>query len=135
MDPRAMTMAVAGFAVALTPFLLVVLALRLSAYVARRRETIVARQIALTDAIHRELGAVAAPLVEKRLGGGWLVSMVAPLDRPGTTAALVRITERVFARERDANALRIVLTPGRVNVDTGRSAGAGHLGAARPMAA
>ena len=39
---------------------------------ARRRETI-ARQIAVTDAIHGELGAVVAPVVTRRLGGPWEV--------------------------------------------------------------
>jgi hypothetical protein len=55
-----------------------------------------ARQIALTDAIHRELGAVAAPTVTQR-GGGWLVDMMVPLDSPATVAAILGVTERAFA--------------------------------------
>jgi hypothetical protein len=85
-----------GIAVALTPFLMIVGLLRLAERVAQRREAGRARQIALTDAIHRELGAAAAPLVRRRVGGGWLVTMMVPLDRPGTVAALLRITHRVL---------------------------------------
>jgi hypothetical protein len=49
-------------AIALTPFLVVMALLRLADFVSARREASHARQIALTDAIHRELGAVAAPV-------------------------------------------------------------------------
>ena len=98
-------------AIALTPFLVVLALLRLAESVSVRRDARYARQIALTDAIHRELGAVAAPMVSRRPGGGWLVSMAVPLDRPGTTAAIVRITERMFARDGGVDPLRILLTP------------------------
>ena len=75
-------------AIVVTPFLVVFALLRLADAVSARNEARYARQIALTDAIHRELGAVAAPVVSRRPGGGWLVSMAVPLDRPGTTAAI-----------------------------------------------
>jgi hypothetical protein len=103
----------------------VVLALlRLADFVSTRREASHARQIALTDAIHRELGAVAAPVVSRRSGGGWLVSMAVPLDRPGTTAAIVRITERMFAPDSGGvDRLRIVLTPAAARPAAGTSAG------------
>ena len=87
-----------SIAIALTPFLVVIALLRLAESVSVRRDARNARQIALTDAIHRELGAVAAPMVSRRPGGGWLVSMAVPLDRPRTTAAIVRITERIAAK-------------------------------------
>jgi uncharacterized RDD family membrane protein YckC len=111
-------------AIALTPFLVVIALLRFADFVSARREASIARQIALTDAIHRELGAVAAPVVSRRPGGGWLVSMAVPLDRPGTTAAIVRITERMFAPDgRGVDALRILLTPAAARPVTGASAG------------
>ncbi len=102
-----------GVAFALMPFLAVVGLLRLVDRIAGRREAEWARQIELTDAIHGELGAAAAPWVRRRFGGGWVVSMKVPLDRPGTVAALLRITHRVFASTRDAGTrpVRIVLTP------------------------
>jgi hypothetical protein len=111
-------------AIALTPFLVVFALLRLADFVSARSEARYARQIALTDAIHRELGAVAAPVVSRRPGGGWLVSMAVPLDRPGTTAAIVRITERMFARDGGGvDPLRILLTPAVARPVAGASAG------------
>ena len=106
-----MTTTMVGLALAMIPLLAVAVLLRVADHVARRRDVRVARQIALTDAIHRELGAVAAPFVSRRFGGGWLVRMTAPLDRPGTTAALVRIAERQFASDAGTSRLRILLLP------------------------
>jgi hypothetical protein len=110
-------------AIALAPFLVVFALLRLADSVSARREVSRARQVALTDAIHRELGAVAAPVVSRRSGGGWLVSMAVPLDRPGTTAAIVRITEHMFARDCGVDPLRILLTPAATRHGAGPSAG------------
>ncbi len=111
-------------AIALTPFLVVIALLRLADFVSARREASLARQIALTNAIHRELGAVAAPVVSRRPGGGWLVSMAVPLDRPGTTAAIVRITERMFAPDGGgADPLRILLTPAATRPTSAGSSG------------
>ena len=112
MEAPAMVNVALSSAVALTPFLIVVALLRIADAVSTRRQECGARQIMLTDAIHRELGAVAAPVVTRRRGGGWLVRMAVPLDRPGTTAAIVRITERMFARSGDeSDPLCILLTP------------------------
>jgi hypothetical protein len=111
MDNGTQITTLAGLACALLPFVAVIALLRVTAAVARRRDERVARQIALTDAIHRDLGAVAAPVVMRRFGGGWLVRMTAPLDRPGTTAALVQIAERQFAADAGTSRLRIVLAP------------------------
>jgi len=101
--------ALLGIAVALTPLAVVVVLLKIADGAARRRQGEVARQIELTDEIHRELGAVAAPTVERGPGGAWIVTMRVPLERPGTVAALLRITHRVFARTAHAP-LRVVLT-------------------------
>jgi hypothetical protein len=113
-----------GAAIALTPFLVVIALLRFADSVSARNEATLARQIALTNAIHRELGAVAAPVVSRRSGGGWLVSMAVPLDRPGTTASIVRITEGMFAPDgRCVDPLRILLTPAATRHVAGGSAG------------
>jgi len=108
-----MTTTLLGIVVAVSPFAAVVGLLRLANWIGRRREANSARQIALTDAIHRELGAAAAPTVRRPLRGGWLVTMMVPVDQPRMVAALVRITERTFASAGDAAAkrLRIVLVP------------------------
>jgi hypothetical protein len=73
----------------------------------RRRET-VARQIALTDNVHQQLGAVAAPLVRRRRRG-WQVRIAVPFERPAVGEALLVIVRQTFSR-RDRTALEIVLT-------------------------
>jgi hypothetical protein len=92
----------------------------------------VARQIALTDAIHRELGAAAAPEVTRSLTGVWTVSVRLPLHRESTVGVITRLTQDVFRRldRQDPPRLRLVLIPeaarpwqqGRV-VDSKRAAG------------
>jgi len=57
----------------------------------RRRDACVARQVALTDAIHRQLGAIVAPVVTRRLGGGWRVAIAVPFESPGVVARVIDI--------------------------------------------
>jgi hypothetical protein len=61
----------------------------------RARDAVAARQIALTDAIHAELGAVVSPVVEKRAFGPWRVVYAVPEGRPREVGRLMAITERV----------------------------------------
>jgi hypothetical protein len=71
----------------------------------------VERQVGLTDAVRRELGAAAASVVERDWRGGWTVSLSAPLEREALVGALVRIVHRFFAeRGGGATPLRLVLT-------------------------
>ena len=118
--------------IALIPFLAVWALLDLSRRVQRRREERVARQIALTDAIHRELGAAAAPEVTRSLTGEWTVSVRLPLHREGTVGAITRLTQDLFRRldRQDPPRLRLVLIPQAVRpwqqsraVDSTRAAG------------
>src|SRR5262245_35777528 len=135
MDVPTMMYAVLGVVTAISPFLVVIALLGIANARSKRRERRIARQIMLTDAIHRELGAVAAPVVTRR-GRGWLVRMAVPLDRPGTTAAIVRITERVFAREGDSgDRLRILLTPSAARLASGAPSGSPGSRRGRPAAA
>ncbi|MFI5329055.1 MAG: hypothetical protein ACHQ7H_22680 [Candidatus Rokuibacteriota bacterium] len=99
--------------IALLPFLAVWALLDLSRRVQRRREARVARQIALTDAIHRELGAAAAPEVTRSLTGEWTVSMRLPLHREGMVGVITRLTQDVFRRldRQDPPRLRLILIP------------------------
>jgi hypothetical protein len=78
-----------------------------------RRAAIVARQIALTDAIHAELGAAAAPDVTRSWARGWTVSVRLPFHRESTVSAITRITHDLFRRldRRDPPRLRLVLIP------------------------
>ena len=84
--------------IALVPFLAVWGLLALSSRAASAREARVARQIALTDAIHRELGAVAAPDVRRGVTGRWIVSVHLPLQREALVGAVGRITHDLFRR-------------------------------------
>jgi hypothetical protein len=94
-----MVTALPGIAVVLAPFAVIVGLLRLADRTAERRDARYARQIELTDAIHRELGAIVAPTVRRRRGGGWLISLAVPLDPPGTIATVLRITDERFGAE------------------------------------
>ena len=107
-----MTALVAILAVVAIPFAAVTVLLRLVEWRQDRRDLQRDQQIMLTDAIHWELGAVAAPVVSRRPGGGWRVSMAVPIDQPAAVAALLRLTVRHFAAKKAADRLEIVLTPG-----------------------
>jgi len=63
----------------------------------RLRGEVVARQIALTDAVHERLGAVVAPVVRRRRRGGWQVRIAVPFERPAVTEALLAIALEAFA--------------------------------------
>lgn len=95
---------------ALSPFITVVALLELAARRERRIEGAVARQIALTDAIAEELGAVVAPVVTKRPWGPWRVRMAVPFGRPATTSRVLAIARRVLDRA-CASGYEIVLVP------------------------
>lgn len=56
--------------------------LRLATALERRRAQVVARQIALTDAIHAELGAVVAPIVRRGRRGRWIGVLALPPRHP-----------------------------------------------------
>src|SRR5690242_21540860 len=99
--------------IALIPFLAVWVLLRVAGAVERRRLHRVTRQISLTDAIHRELGAAAAPEVRRTWTGEWVVSVRVALSREGTVGTIARITGDLFRRldNRDSPRLRVVLLP------------------------
>ena len=59
----------------------------------RRRET--ERQIALTDAIHARLGAVAAPVV-RRGRTGWRIAVAVPFERPAVADAVLATVHEAF---------------------------------------
>jgi hypothetical protein len=106
-----MSTMLAAILVALIPPVAIAMLLRLAERTQRKRDERIARQIELTDAIHRELGAVVAPTVEKRRGGGWAVRMMVPFDRPELAATLLTMTDQVFSRHDDAQAVEIAFTP------------------------
>lgn len=111
MSPQSeITIAIATGAI---PFLAVGGLMWLSRRVRQRKAVRIATQIALTDAIHWELGAAAAPEMRRGWLGGWTVSMAVPLEREGTVGAVVRIAHEFFSKLEpgEASPIRIVLTP------------------------
>ena len=109
-----MTALVAALVMVAVPFVAVSALLALVERLQNRRDSERDRQIMLTDAIHWELGAAAAPVVRHRRGGGWRVFMAVPLDRPAEVAALVRVTQCHFSADKEGTeSLEIILTPSR----------------------
>ena len=92
-------------AVMLFPFAVVVALVRLAVRVERAREAAISRQIALTDALHRDLGPVVSPWVTRR-GGRWRVSVAVPFDRPALVEAVLADVQRAFPER-----FELVLTP------------------------
>lgn len=97
----------------LLPFLALAGLLWMTGRIRARREACIWRQIALTDAIHRELGAAAAPEVWRGRSREWIVSVRVPLHREEIVGAVTRITHDVFRRleREDPPRLRVVLRP------------------------
>jgi hypothetical protein len=87
------------------PLGVLVVLLRLATRSERRRAARIACQVAVTDAIHQELGAVVAPVVESTSGGYQLVIPLSadsvPMMGPVLAAArrgLERFDEEAAAR-------------------------------------
>ena len=106
-----MTVWLAALLTIAIPFLAVSALLRFSERLQDRREHEREHQIELTDAIHWEFGAVAAPVVRQRWFGGWRVSMAIPLERAGEVGAVVRLTAKLFRADSAGKGLEIVLQP------------------------
>ena len=92
-------------AVMVFPFAVVIALLRLAVRVERARAAAISRQIALTDALHRDLGPVVSPWVTRR-GGRWRVSVAVPFDRPAIVEAVLADVQRAFPER-----FELVLTP------------------------
>src|SRR2546422_11612001 len=73
--------------VTLFPLAVVLAPLLLAGWVERRRAAVIARQVELTEAIHRDLGAVVAPFVTRRPGRRWRVRIAVPFERPAVVEA------------------------------------------------
>ena len=99
--------------IASIPFLAVWGLLYLAGAVERHRQRCVSRQIALTDAIHREMGTAAAPHVRRTWTGEWVVSMRLALSRESTVGTVARITSDLFRRldGKEVPRFRMILLP------------------------
>ncbi len=93
-----------------SPILVILGLLALAGWRDRRRETMIARQIRLTDAIANQLGSIVAPVVTKPLGRPWRVDIQVPVGRPATVSRIVGITHDTLTRT-GAGRYELVLTP------------------------
>src|SRR5262249_14178266 len=95
------------------PVVGVVALLVLVARVERGRQARVDQQIAVTDAIHRELGAGVAPSMTKPAWGPRRLVIPARLERPNVVAAVLAIAHRVLRgwEGADADRIQIVVIP------------------------
>lgn len=90
----------------------------------RARGRRIGLQVAVTDAIDGEIGAIVAPVVRRRFGGGWRVEVAVPVGEPAVVARIVSLAHAVVRRWEPASPVDVVLTPQAV--ETGR-AGLGFL--------
>jgi len=77
-----------------------------------RRQEAIRRQIALTEEIDGELGAVVSPVVKKPLWGPWQIQIAVPFNRPATVGRILAVAHEVFSAADGTNQgrYRIVLT-------------------------
>ena len=88
---------VIGLMFAASPMVLTVALLAAAERRQRRVQSEVARQIALTDALHARLGARVAPVVRLR-GRVWQISVAVPVEEPGVVGAVLATVDEVFGR-------------------------------------
>ena len=86
-----------GMLLWLSPLLLVGGLLALAGWRDRRALATTARQVRLSDALADEVGAIVAPVVEKRRGA-WRVSVAVPLGRPAVVARILGTLHRTLGR-------------------------------------
>ena len=76
----------------------------------RARDARISRQVAVTDAIHRELGAVVAPFVKRRAGRDWRVEIAVPFESPAIVGRVVAIAQAAMLRAGATGRIEIVLS-------------------------
>jgi len=81
----------------------------------KRRQEAVMQQIALTDAIDGNFGAIASPAVTVRrpLWGPWQIKIALPFTRPAAVGRVLALAHEVLAiaGRMNRNRYEIVLTP------------------------
>lgn len=76
----------------------------------RARDARIARQVAVTDAIHRELGAVVAPVVKRRFTRAWRAEIAVPFESPAIVGRIAAIAHAAMRGTSDRRGIEIVLT-------------------------
>jgi hypothetical protein len=112
MSPRILTL-LGLLLVMLVPVVFIVPVLWLANRLERFRHEVRARQVAVTDAIHRRLGAIVSPTVRKRPWGPWEVLIPVPFTRPAVLGEVLAIARAALAPVDGVRAERfqIVLVP------------------------
>ena len=102
-----------GLLMALAPFAAIIGAIWLLDRWDRWRRDAIERQMSLTEAIHRQFGAIVAPVVTRRFWGRWQVVIAVPFARPEIVAGLLALAQQAVppSVRRSPRAFRIVLTP------------------------
>ena len=91
------------------PMSLLVALLLAAGRIERARDARIARQVAVTDAIHRELGAVVAPVVKRRFGHD-RVEIAVPFESPPIVGRVVAIAHAAMLRTGASRGIEIGLT-------------------------
>jgi hypothetical protein len=98
--------------VAVTPFVALAALLSLVSRRERTQQQAIAYQVAITDAIHGELGAVVAPVVTPVRRGRWRIGIPVPIGHPGLVAAILAIVDRrLVSRLGPDVRFEVLLTP------------------------
>lgn len=113
---------VIGLMFAASPLVLTVALLLAAERRQRRVQSEVARQIALTDALHARFGALLAPVVRRR-SGVWQVSVAVPAEDPRVVGRVLTTVDEVFGRVAYELRLRPQTAPA-LAAPTRRAAGA-----------
>ena len=93
----------------------------------KRWQTVIERQIALTDALDGKLGAIVAPVVTRPFFGPWEIRIAVPLLRSAALARILSVVDSVFC-DRSGRSYRIVLSAKQ------GSPGEARVGRVRPSA-
>ena len=117
-------LALSGLAFLMVGFALIGGPMVLTDWVRKRRETVIARQIALTDALDGRFGTIVAPVVTRPLFSPWEVRFAVPLHRSAILARMLAAVDEAFSGVEgpNPNSYRILLS---VPPDIQRAAGSG----------
>jgi len=77
----------------------------------KRREESVKRQIALTEAIHGQVGPIVSPEVTKPFWGPWQIRMAVPFTQPTEVGRILSVVNGLLSATNQLDQYQIVLTP------------------------
>ncbi len=80
-----------------------------------RRERVLRRQIAVTEAIEREFGLIISPVVTNPLWGPWQIRIAVPFAQPAAVGRVLSVAGRIpsVAERLFPGRYEIVLVPGQ----------------------